>query len=157
MLRSERCLRTIVASVAIAATVGLAGKTRAEGAQPERPQMDDTVAGEQAVHDALAWLDLVDRGSYGESWDAAAPLFRRALPREQWVQKIAGLRPALGAIVSRRVKSIKRASSLAGAPDGDYVIIQFSTTFEKKKSAIETATPMRQPDGAWKIAGYFIK
>jgi len=42
-------------------------------------------------------------------------------------------------------------------PDGDYVIIQFDTSFENKKSAIETVTPMLDKDGVWRVSGYYIK
>jgi hypothetical protein len=46
---------------------------------------------------------------------------------------------------------------LFGPPDGEYVVIQFETSFENKKSAIETVTPMLDQDGKWRVSGYFIK
>jgi hypothetical protein len=46
---------------------------------------------------------------------------------------------------------------LPGAPDGEYVVIQFETSFENKKSAIETVTPMIEINGGWRVSGYFIK
>ena len=60
-------------------------------------------------------------------------------------------------LVSRALKSETRAAELPGAPDGEYAVLQFESTFEKKKNAIETVTPMRDVDGSWRIAGYFIK
>ncbi len=48
-------------------------------------------------------------------------------------------------------------SSLPGAPDGNYVVIQFKTTFEHKAQAVETVTPMLENDGVWRVTGYFIK
>ncbi len=48
-------------------------------------------------------------------------------------------------------------TSLPGAPDGKYVVIQFKTSFENKKSATETITPMMDNDGKWRVSGYFIK
>jgi hypothetical protein len=60
-------------------------------------------------------------------------------------------------MVSRTLKSASYAKSLPGAPDGEYVVIQFDATFEKKQSAIETVTPMKEPDGRWRVSGYFIK
>jgi hypothetical protein len=47
--------------------------------------------------------------------------------------------------------------SLPGAPDGEYVVIQFKTAFENKKFAIETVTPMLDGDGKWRVSGYFIR
>jgi hypothetical protein len=45
---------------------------------------------------------------------------------------------------------------LPGAPDGEYVVIQFESSFEKKKSAVETVTPMLEKDGKWRVSGYYI-
>jgi ribosomal protein S17E len=42
-------------------------------------------------------------------------------------------------------------------PDGKYVVIKYDTSFENKKSAVETVTPMLDKDGKWRVAGYFIK
>ena len=63
----------------------------------------------------------------------------------------------LGNLVSRKVKSREYTEKLPGAPDGKYVVIQYETVFEKKSSAIETVTPMVDPDGAWRVSGYFIR
>jgi hypothetical protein len=46
---------------------------------------------------------------------------------------------------------------LPGAPDGEYVVIQFRAAYAKKKSAIETVTPMLDADGRWRVSGYFVK
>jgi hypothetical protein len=54
-----------------------------------------------------------------------------------------------------RTKNYK--TSLPGAPDGEYVVIQFGTSFENKKTAIETVTPMLDKDGKWRVSGYYIK
>ncbi len=48
-------------------------------------------------------------------------------------------------------------TSLPGAPDGEYVVIQYNTEFENKKVAIETITPMLDDDGKWRVSGYYIK
>ena len=45
----------------------------------------------------------------------------------------------------------------AGAPDGEYVVIQFSASFAHKKSALETITPMLEKDGKWRVSGYYMK
>jgi Protein of unknown function (DUF4019) len=110
-----------------------------------------------ATKQAEAWLGLVDGGKYGESWDAASKLFEGAVTRAAWAEKIAGVRAPLGKVLSRRVKSERPTTRLPGAPDGKYVLIQFATSFENKKQAIETVTPMLESDGSWKVSGYFIK
>jgi ribosomal protein S17E len=37
------------------------------------------------------------------------------------------------------------------------VVIQFDASFENKKSAIETVTPMLDKDGKWRVAGYYVE
>jgi hypothetical protein len=67
------------------------------------------------------------------------------------------VRKPLGKVIKRSVKSKQYATSLPGAPDGEYVIIQYETSFEKKKVSIETVTPMLEKDGKWRVSGYYIK
>jgi hypothetical protein len=110
-----------------------------------------------AMKSTSSWLALVDHGKYGESWDAAAKIFRAASTRDQWRSGLAAARNPLGKVLSRKVKGAEHKTSLPGAPDGDYVVIRFETSFAKKKDAVETVTPMREADGSWKVAGYFIR
>jgi hypothetical protein len=106
---------------------------------------------------AEKWLKLVDEGKYGDSWEQAAKLFKGAVTQEQWKQAASGVRAPLGKVVSRKVKSRDYTQKVPGAPDGQYVVIQFDTVFEKKSAAVETVTPMLDPDGAWRVSGYFIR
>jgi len=111
----------------------------------------------EAAKSAEAWLSLVDHGKFAESWDAAARLFQNAVAKDDWERTIGAARTPLGRVLSRRLKSTAYRTSLLGAPDGKYVIVRFDTSFEHKKEAVETVTPMQEPDGAWKVSGYFIK
>ena len=106
---------------------------------------------------AEAWLALVDAGSYAQSWSESADYFKKAVDQAGWEKSLTGVRTPLGKMSSRTLKSSKYATSLPGAPDGEYVVIQFDTSFEKKATAIETVTPMKDPDGTWRVSGYFIK
>ena len=119
------------------------------------------LSGQSETEDALTaaehWLAMTDGGDYAGSWAAGAEFFRNAVSEAQWEQSLGAARKPLGAVVSREVKSRKYTESLPGAPDGEYVVIQFATTFEHKASAIETVTPMLESDGEWRVSGYFIK
>jgi Protein of unknown function (DUF4019) len=106
---------------------------------------------------ARAWLALVDAGRARESWEAAASLFRGAVTVAQWEARMAGFRPPLGAVVSRARKTERLATQLPGAPDGEYAVLEFATSFANKRSAVETVTPMRDADGQWHVSGYFIR
>jgi hypothetical protein len=110
-----------------------------------------------ATKNAEAWMVLVDQQKYGESWDAAAKFFQDTVARDMWTDALGAARGPLGKLVSRRVRSAESRTSLPGAPDGKYVIIQFDTSFEHKKSVVEIITPMQEADGSWKVSGYFIK
>jgi hypothetical protein len=106
---------------------------------------------------ARAWLALIDAGSYDESWSAAAVMFRQKVPKAQWQSAASNARGPLGALKSRALQSATFKSTLPGVPDGEYVIIQFASSFENKASAIETVTPMKDPDGKWRVSGYYIR
>ena len=106
---------------------------------------------------SLGWLALVDHGKYAESWEGAAEYFKNAVTLQQWQQSMVAFRKPLGGVVSRKLKSMNYTSTLPGAPDGEYVVIQYDTSFENKRSAAETITPMLDKDGKWRVAGYYIK
>jgi len=110
-----------------------------------------------ALKAARAWLVLIDSGKYDESWDEAASFFRGAVGKEDWSGQVGAVRGAMGKTVSREVKSKWYRTSLPGAPDGQYVVIQFKTSFEKKNKAIETVTPMLDEGGVWRVSGYYVK
>ena len=110
-----------------------------------------------AVVAAEKWLGTIDDGQYAGSWQEAAAYFRNAISKEQWEQSLQAVRQPLGKLKSRQVLSKSYKKSMPGAPDGEYVVIQFKTSFENKASAVETVTPMMDKDGKWRVSGYFIK
>ncbi len=117
----------------------------------------DEAAEKAAQLAAKQWLALVDQGKYAESWKTAAAYFKNAVPEQQWLQSMNGARRPLGKVISRKLLSARFTTSMPGAPDGQYVVIQYATAFENKASAVETVTPMLDPDGKWRVSGYFVK
>ncbi len=103
------------------------------------------------------WLAMIDAGKYGESHDAAAPMFKAAVTKADWERAMNGVRNPLGNIVSRQLASATYATTLPGAPDGKYVVVQFNTDFQNKKQAVETLTLTLGDDSQWRSIGYFIK
>jgi hypothetical protein len=118
---------------------------------------DDSDSVAQAQVAARSWLALTDSAKYGQSWDEAASLFKGAVTKADWQKAVKSVRSPLGAMKTRKVKSATFTRTLPGAPDGEYVVIQFESQFENKAAAIETVTPMHDKDGAWRVSGYFIK
>ena len=102
------------------------------------------------------WLALVDGRQYLESWNSAATLFKQQVSADQWLQAIGAARKPLGSMISRKLVSATYATSLPGAPDGEYVVLQYQTTFQFKQSAIETVTPMLD-DNRWRVSGYYVR
>jgi len=140
-------MRKILISLLLIATISCIGS---------KP-VSDPKAEKAAIKAAKSWLTLVDNEKYPESWEQAAQYFKGAVTKEQWVKAIKAARKSFGKNISRKLKSKRYYTSLPGAPDGKYVVIQFKSSFENKKSAIETITPMLNKDGKWRVSGYFIK
>ncbi len=103
------------------------------------------------------WLAIVDSGRYGASRDASAALFRKSLTKSQWESALEKARAPLGRVISRTLSSSQPATQLPGAPAGEYVVLQYATDFENRKGMTETVTPMKDPDGTWRVSGYYIK
>ena len=114
---------------------------------------DKTEAAEQA---AVVWLSLVDAGQYELSWKEAATLFRQAVSTSDWVKAVRAAREPLGKLVDRNLLTATYSTTLPGAPDGEYVVLQFRTVFENKAQAIETVTPMLD-GGNWRVSGYYVR
>jgi len=106
---------------------------------------------------AQSWLALVDAAKYDESWRAAAAQFQRGVSEDQWPTLASKALTPLGKLRTRHLHSTTYQTSLPGAPDGKYVVIRFDASFENKARALETVTPSQGQDGAWKVAGYFVK
>jgi len=110
-----------------------------------------------AQQSAESWLAHTDAGKYADSWAQAAATFKAAVTPEQWVGAMNTVRTPLGKLVSRRLKSATYTQRLPGAPDGEYLVLEFDATFEHKQAAVETVTPMLEKDGKWRVSGYFIR
>jgi len=110
-----------------------------------------------AVKAAEKWLSLVDAGNYKDSYQQASGFFKNAAKQDQWEQFMVARRKPLGKLISRKISMKGYKTSLPGAPDGQYVVIVFASSFEKEKSVDEQVTCMLEKDGQWRVAGYAMK
>jgi uncharacterized protein DUF4019 len=115
----------------------------------------DKIKGAEAASEA--WLKFVDSGDYSQSWVEASSFFKSHVTEKQWKQQLKADRGPLGALFSRKLKSAEYKTALPGAPDGEYVVIQYDSSFANKKSAVETVTPMLDKDGQWRVSGYYMR
>ena len=133
----------------VAAMMLLGGAARAAGPQD--------AAVEHAKTSARAWLVLHDGREFDQSWEAAGDLLQVAVTQKEWTAKWSVTMAPLGKVVSRGVKSAEYATTMRGAPDGEYVILKFDTAFETKQTAVETVILMKESDGLWRVGGFNIR
>jgi Protein of unknown function (DUF4019) len=122
------------------------------GSAPAAPDQEKA-----ASSAAKTWLALVDAGKYSDSWKEAATLFKSHIEQQQWEQALTKVRKPQGNLTSRKQKSATHKTSLPGAPDGDYFVLEFDTSFTKLPAAVETVTLALDKDGAFRTVGYLIK
>jgi hypothetical protein len=114
-------------------------------------------ASQTAVIATEHWLSLIDADDVTESWNQAASLFKSAVSLEGWKSSLEAAQVPLGKPVTRKLKSKQYVEELPGAPDGEYVVIEYETSFQRKKNGVETIIPMKETDGEWRVSGYFVK
>jgi hypothetical protein len=136
--------------ISISALVGCALLTFSAFAQTN----DATATAKDAAN---AWLALIDAAQYDSSWEQAAKPFQSTVSKEQWSAKLRSVRIPLGDVTSRTLRSTSYVTSLPNAPAGEYVVMQYSTTFANKPESTETVTPMKDEHGSWHVSGYYIK
>jgi len=131
---------------ALALLLGAPGTTRAD---------DEAV--EQARVAAKAWLAQLHDHEYDETWAAGGELLKAAVSQEEWSKKWSVTLGPLGKVASSAVRSAEYSTTMPGAPDGEYVVVEFDTSFESKQTALETLALRKESDGLWRVSGYFIK
>jgi hypothetical protein len=146
VLATQRDLRALRALLALAAALCYAGPLAAQ--DPRASLVQET---------ARAWLADTDRGNAAQSWKNAGKQFRNAITVERWAESLKQVRPPLGAMSQRAVLATQFRKNIPGAPDGEYAIVVFRTTFAKKFDARETLTLEHEPDGVWRVIGYFVR
>jgi hypothetical protein len=138
----------------------LAAAANAQPAAPaaaDKPDATEQMDLKPAMAAAEAWLKLVDDGLYGSSWEEAAAVFKDKVVKLQWETGLQEQRNLVGTLAARKLASAAYTRALPGAPSGEYVVIQYHSRFDNRPLATEIVTPMRQPDGSWRVAGYFIR
>ncbi len=101
------------------------------------------------------WLALLDHQKYEESWKQAGSMFREQVMQEQWVAALKRSRDPMGAMLSRTTARVDFAKTLRGAPDGNYAIIHYTTSFKSKSDVTERLTLVEE-NGKWQVAAYAI-
>jgi len=120
----------------------------------ERPPKEKAAAARAA---AAAFLQQVDQDTFAASWQSAAPLLKEKVTEAEWVDKLSKIRSIAGPMVTRSEDSISYSTTAQDSPDGEYILLTYDTTYKARGKASEIVTVMLDKDGAWRVAGYFVK
>jgi hypothetical protein len=105
---------------------------------------------------ARSWLALVDSGDTQGSWKAGGKRFQNEMSVEQWSEAYASARGPLGPVTSRATVATRFQQTLPDGPQGEYALVIYESTFEKAGVGRENVTLEREPDGVWRVIGYYI-
>jgi len=106
---------------------------------------------------AERWLAHVDAGDAAAAWEESSVAFRKAVSPEEWATSLGRVQESVGRPGERELESAEYRRELPGAPDGHYVILGYATRFEHKVRGHETVVPQLDPDGVWRVSGYWVK
>lgn len=119
------------------------------------PEQREAIA--KALEVAQAWLGVMDRGEYSQGWDAAADYLKKSTERREFVKSVTRIRKLVGPVKARDIDSKEFATSLPGAPAGQYVILVYKTEFADRPDAVETIIMALEKDKKWRVSGYNIQ
>ncbi|MBL8498705.1 DUF4019 domain-containing protein [Nitrosomonas sp. JL21] len=118
---------------------------------------DDKAILAQVERSARDWLARVDAGNYPESWEQAAPLLKSKINQAEWVKSTTAVRATRGEMTARYIATAGTTTSLSGFPDGEYIVLQFYTTFAPQSLALETITLTKASGETWQVIDYAMK
>jgi hypothetical protein len=143
----------VVASSSAFAQAPAPPASPAENDPANQPTLGDD---KDVIEAGKKWLSLIDDGHYDQTWDLASPILKNKVTKQEWNKGLRDIRKPLGKLVSRSPEKFARAHSLPGAPDGDYVIVEYLSTFANGKHP-EQLTWVLENGDTWRVTGYFIR
>jgi PBP1b-binding outer membrane lipoprotein LpoB len=135
--------------VAVLLAAGCAGVDPKSGADPTPEKTAQAVA--------EGWTALLDQGKYAECWQETSAIFKKKVTEKQWMESMPAVRQPLGREISRKTLSTEFARSLPGVSQGFYVVVQFETAFENRKSSVETVSTVKDKDAKWRVISYRVR
>ncbi len=101
------------------------------------------VGAESPPHDHLSsqadsFLILLDQGRYDDAWHAMSAHFQSLNNQGQWQSRQQTIHAAYGVLSSRQLRRISYRQSYSLSPDGQYVLVQFQSSYTNKADTIET-------------------
>ena len=91
-----------------------------------------------SAQEAVRFLELMDQARYDDAWLSMSPLFQTLNHQPQWQNRQQTIRAAYGALSSRQLDRISYRQTYTLSPDGEYVVVQFDSSFTNKADTFET-------------------
>jgi uncharacterized protein (TIGR03067 family) len=109
---------------------------------------------EAATKAAQDWLRLMDTGNYEQAWEQTAELVKQTMDKEEGIRSYRQVAELIGKLNWRVLYKRDYALSPPGLPRGEYVVIEYGSSFERLPKAKEGAYMRREKDGKWRPFGY---
>jgi len=155
--RADDSLRGAFLKVVANADLGVPLQRRIlQEARKNLPALRGCVHELWARHHARHWLGLVDDCQRKKRWDAATARLACTVSKEDILKSLTQKREPLGGVASRDSGSAQCVTGLQGAPEGEYVVVTFTTSFENNQSAVERVTMVLDEDRTWRTFSYTI-
>jgi len=125
--------------------------------QQAAPSADPHATEERAAQrQALGFLGYLDHGRFADSYAYTGMLIRAQTDRASFSSQVEKARQGTGAMLTRELIDAGYETSVPGAPDGQYVVLHYRTSFADRQEAVETLT-LAFAKGYWRVSGYYIK
>jgi hypothetical protein len=102
-----------------------------------------------------SFVEQLDAADFGKSWSAASSYFQAAISQEEWETGMNTARKPLGKMIKREIADQRTAKDPENLPKGDYMVIFYKTSFDKKERAYELVTLVKE-DNEWKVLTYQV-
>jgi hypothetical protein len=106
-----------------------------------------------ATEQAASWLGALDLGHYDEAWNGLATVMKRGSSLEDWTRDVRAPRQQLGKPGGRELERAEFATTVRGAPTGNYVTVAYVSHFADAPPILETVL-LTFEDERWRVAGY---
>lgn len=149
------CSSMMILSAAFSCTLfGVAPVNSTANVQVAENKDFPTSVLQAAANASQAWLSLLDRNLYAESWSTLSSLTKLTIRKDEWVEILEKTRRPLGGVGSRQVVDERTAKDPGGMPKGDYIVMFYKTQFSRK-AGFELVT-LYLEDGKWVVSTYQV-
>lgn len=103
---------------------------------------------------AMDFLEIVDQGDYEAARKESATLLKGRVTLDDWIEYLSKLHNTLGPVLDRKLETASYSTTAKDSPDGEYVILTFTSQFKRKVGITETIVVMVDKNRGWRVAAY---